>query len=261
MNRSSLLSRTPANLPESTHQRLNKYALAASAAGVGLLALAQSAEARIVYTPAHVKISNQKIALDLNHDGKTDFSFLQSFFTTTSVGEYSQDVLTVAPVGSNQVWGGVTGTQLNPHYAAALAAGVRVGPKGQFSNHDARGMAWFGYGHGTGGSGTCGGHWFDVKNRYVGLEFVVKGKRHFGWARLSVSCTTAQRQPTGVLTGYAYETIPNKAIVTGKTKGPDDEGGVEQVSSASAASSREAATVGFLALGAPGLCVWRREEA
>jgi len=24
-----------------------------------------------------------------------------------------------------------------------------------------------------------------------------------------------------LLTGYAYETIPNKAIITGKTKGPD----------------------------------------
>jgi hypothetical protein len=27
------------------------------------------------------------------------------------------------------------------------------------------------------------------------------------------------------LTGYAYETIPGKAIITGKTKGPDDEWG------------------------------------
>ena len=26
---------------------------------------------------------------------------------------------------------------------------------------------------------------------------------------------------TALLTGYAYETVPNKAIITGKTKGPD----------------------------------------
>jgi hypothetical protein len=26
---------------------------------------------------------------------------------------------------------------------------------------------------------------------------------------------------TGTLTGYAYETIPNKGIITGKTKGQD----------------------------------------
>jgi len=26
---------------------------------------------------------------------------------------------------------------------------------------------------------------------------------------------------SGTLTGYAYETIPNKPIITGQTKGPD----------------------------------------
>jgi hypothetical protein len=54
-----------------THQ-LNMYALAAGAAGVGLLALAPLAEAKIVYTPAHAKIT-QLVALDLNHDGSVDF--------------------------------------------------------------------------------------------------------------------------------------------------------------------------------------------
>ena len=28
---------------------------------------------------------------------------------------------------------------------------------------------------------------------------------------------------TATLTGYAYETVPNKAIIAGKTKGPDAE--------------------------------------
>jgi hypothetical protein len=42
-----------ANLPSSIHQQLNMYALVASAAGVGMLALAQPVEARVVFTPAH----------------------------------------------------------------------------------------------------------------------------------------------------------------------------------------------------------------
>jgi hypothetical protein len=73
MKRSSRPRKT-ADLSESVHQQLNMYVLAASAAGVGLLALAQSAEAKIVYTKTHVVIgTNHVYALDLNHDGVVDF--------------------------------------------------------------------------------------------------------------------------------------------------------------------------------------------
>jgi hypothetical protein len=44
-------SRAPSKLSDSVHHQLNMYALAASAAGVGILALAQTAEAKIIYTP------------------------------------------------------------------------------------------------------------------------------------------------------------------------------------------------------------------
>jgi hypothetical protein len=40
--------RTAVKLTGSTHRRLNAYALAAGAAGVGILALAQPSEAKIV---------------------------------------------------------------------------------------------------------------------------------------------------------------------------------------------------------------------
>src|SRR5215831_11871763 len=56
-----------------THQ-LNMYALAAGASGVGLLALAPPAEAKIIYTPAH--IIGPWFNLDLNHDGIVDFNFV-----------------------------------------------------------------------------------------------------------------------------------------------------------------------------------------
>jgi hypothetical protein len=51
MKRCSRPRRT-AELCKSLHQQLNAYALVASAAGVGVLALAQPAKAKIVYTPA-----------------------------------------------------------------------------------------------------------------------------------------------------------------------------------------------------------------
>jgi hypothetical protein len=68
-------SRTPSKLSDSLRQQLNMYALAATAAGVGLLALAQLAEAKIIYTKTHHVIDdhNRYYYLDLNHDGKADF--------------------------------------------------------------------------------------------------------------------------------------------------------------------------------------------
>jgi hypothetical protein len=59
-----------------------------------------------------------------------------------------------------------------------------------------------------------------VKNRYLGLRFIIKGETHFGWARLNVACNLGSKK-IGLLTGYAYETIANKPIIAGKTKGPD----------------------------------------
>ena len=52
---------------------------------------------------------------------------------------------------------------------------------------------------------------------------------------------------TAVLTGYAYETVANKGIETGKTSGPD-------------IASAQPATLGQLALGAEGLFARRREK-
>jgi hypothetical protein len=72
MKRSSRPTKTPANLSETVHQRLNMYALAAGASGVGLLALAPRADAKIIYTPAHAKV-NRLLPIDLNHDGVVDF--------------------------------------------------------------------------------------------------------------------------------------------------------------------------------------------
>jgi hypothetical protein len=251
-------SRTPSDLPHSIHQRLNMYALAATAGGVGMLAGTQASEAKIVYTPAHVVIGrDHKVALDLNHDGKNDFSFQETFITTTSVGEAHSLILSVLPSRkTNEIWG-------MGHHASALLAGIRVGPKGRFS-YAKKTMAVDIYQDGTGGSGTCGGLWNNVKHRYLGFKFSIKGTTHFGWARLNVACITTfnKHQITGVLTGYAYETVPNKPIITGKTKGPDEIGNVDQAIPATrAVATPEPAALGLLAMGAGGLPLWRREES
>jgi hypothetical protein len=74
-------------------------------------------------------------------------------------------------------------------------------------------------------TGRCFGKWNDVKNRYLGLKFNDSlGDVHYGWARLNERCNKKGKRGTGaetLLTGYAYETVPNKPIIAGETQGPD----------------------------------------
>lgn len=111
------------------------------------------------------------------------------------------------------------------------------------------------------GHGGGGGNWLNVSNRYLGMAFRIKGKTHYGWARLSVKYQFLHGL-TATLSGYAYETIAGKSIVARKTKGPDDD--VEKPPGAFLTNPipdiPQPASLGALALGAPGLSIWRRKE-
>ncbi len=223
------------------------YAAAAAAASVEIFALAVPGEAKIVYTHAHRRLPlNHILPLDLNHDGKTDFTFNDTHGTTYSGGGWG--ILTFFPNKSaNQIWGHVTSQHIRG-WASALAAGVQVGSKGRFYPGQkiiARSSSSNG-GIRKNTLNSCYGSWKDVTNRYLGLKFMIKGKTHYGWARLNVSC--ANLVVSGTLTGYAYETVPGKSIVTGKTKGPD-------------VITLQDASLGHLAQGSSGLSAWRNESA
>jgi hypothetical protein len=101
-------------------------------------------------------------------------------------------------------------------YAREFGPGIPVGPKVALKSKALMGHCLEQSGPMT-SVHTSKGNWLDVRNRYLGLKFTIKGKIHFGWARLTTTACAAN----GTLTSYAYETIPNKPIVTGKTKGPD----------------------------------------
>jgi len=239
----------PASLPAPTgigavplsaklEKSLLDYAAAATAAGVGMLALAGSAEAKIVYTRANQQIvPNHRFPLDLNHDKKVDFTLVDthgSFFGTMSTHIWG--FLTVYPNRSaNAIWGYQVGDNGFLRYASALSAGVKLGPMKGFSpGQKIMADSIFSTAAMRPNSTNCSGPWKGTTNRYLGFQFKIKNETHYGWARLSVSCSS--ETVTGTLTGYAYETIPNKPIVTGKTKGPDD--------------ATERTSLGYLARGA-----------
>jgi hypothetical protein len=256
MDRTSQLSRTPANLSDSVHHQLNLYALAATAAGVGILALTQPAEARIVYTPTHMKLQSGYTEIDLNHDGITDFALWIYRGHSTKI---ATSFLAVYPNAGNGAVGTAKGWFKS---AVALWQGAKIGPHrlfnggskasfaGQMVNRVTKlGSQTSSYWEGQFADGGKG-----VKKRYLGFQFLIKGKIHYGWARIRVDITG--KIFTVFLNGYAYETVPNKPIVAGATNGSDALVG-EPVSLNAPAT--QTPTLGLLALGSPGLFIWRRE--
>ncbi len=246
----------PANFRDSLHQHLHMYALAASAAGVSVLALAQPSEAEIIYTPVYNITPNHTVHLDLNGDGTIDFKFHDSF-SCTSFCEYIVGALTVKPAQpGNEIWG-YPGRSHN--YASALRAGVVIGSMDKFSPNKAV-MASGGYDAGTTTVGFCAGPWKNERNRYLGLKFMISGEVHYGWARLTENCAK-NGENSASLTGYAYETVPNKGIIAGRIKGKADDGEVGSVVPPPLSDPAPVpATLGLLAKGAPALCIWRRQE-
>jgi hypothetical protein len=102
------------------------------------------------------------------------------------------------------------------------------------------------------------GPWFNLNGRpaYLGIRFLINENTHFAWARVCVS-HSADKDYKVTVTGYAYETIPGKPIIAGATKGPED----AEPTAALSSGIPEPVTLGALALGAPGLSIWRRRES
>jgi hypothetical protein len=245
-------------LSEPINQRLNMYALAAGAAGVGILASAHPAEAKIVYTPSHIRINvnGALVNLDLNHDGISDFQFYAGYQGpgvpgrgfSPQEGNHGSNLEVTPAQPSNRVW---AVESKNVLCAAALPRGTRVGSHGPFQpGHSSLPMA-FANGNSTGGAAFC--PWLKVQQAFVGLKFVIQGKVHFGWARIKrVSGLVGF---PAVITGYAYETVPNKPIVTGKRYGAND----AELTIAASGSAPKPASLGLLAMGSPTVSIWRRK--
>jgi hypothetical protein len=238
------------------------YTLTATAAGVGILALAQPVQAKIIYTPAHKNFSQYPpLALDLNHDGIGDF-VLDLGGKATS-GSYAWRVAFAYAPRSNNMDEVVVTEKGHAAPAVALRAGSRIGPGRQFGGpgvlvgHFSRFMK--GGGTSTSWQDQWGNGGKGLKGRYLGLKFYIDGKVHYGWARVTV--TAKGKNFTATLTGYAYETIPNKPILAGKTKGREGDSGVERLSTAfPTAAVPTSAMLGVLALGAQSVPLWRQKD-
>jgi hypothetical protein len=277
--------KTTSQLVDPINRRLDAYALAADAArigqpaldtgspqhspahwpyllgAVGMLALTQVSEAKIVYTPANVYIhagGTSYFKFDLNHDGIDDMGFSQG----CAGGTFGNGCWLLAKPGAGN---GVEGVIKSSYgWVAALKAGGAIGHAKHFDQSASVIMA--SDHHGRFGSRNAG-YWNYSQARYVGVAFQIKGKTHYGWMRFK------QSSPDGAtLTGYAYETIPGKSIKAGQTKGSEDFADAPEFSKPDKSApgafltipiqdATQPPSLGMLALGAEGIPLWRRKEA
>jgi hypothetical protein len=205
----------PARLKPQLDRNLFAYAMAASAAGVGVLATAKPAEAHIVATPANISIPENGgiIEFDVDGDGIPDFGLsahIYEFAGAPPMGNFTSWLRVVPAQTGNAVWG------VSPdkdQCAAAVRGGASVNEVRPFKAEalvmlEAAGS----YTHGR--KSYC--PWRNENPPYLGLKFLINGGVHYGWARVNA----ALRATT--LTGYAYETIPDEPIAAGATDSAKD---------------------------------------
>lgn len=247
-------------LPENMDRGLRLYSVAAVAASVSALALAQPAEGEIIIKNKTIPIHpNTLVSLDLNGDGVDDFRIFLSQYT---IDMYSFNNLLVFPSarGADAVIGA-------DYSASALLRGAKIGPGDRFI------PTYAGYGIPIEESFLCtqncgqkSGYSFDQgllgrwaggqPNRFIGVRFKINGKTHYGWVRMTVTVKHKGNGhgPTGsfsaTITEYGYESVPNKACGAGLS-GPSVPDAVHSRAVPEQGSVRQAGpSLGMLAAGA-----------
>ncbi|MBZ5706301.1 MAG: hypothetical protein LAN63_13200 [Acidobacteriia bacterium] len=213
--RASTRIRVAEPLPGDTDKRLRAYALAASAAGVGLLALAPPAYAEIIYTPTHIKLTNGRLVVDLTNSGTENF-LLTDTTESHSGYAYTRELEINGSSNASVIGGDHKGVTV-------LHAGSVIGSSRSFQKVSGgegllAGASVSGYGFYS----RVYGNWANVRRSYMGLKFIINGEVHYGWAELSVLDRIDKHHGLNVgalLLGYAYETTPNLPIKAGQTNG------------------------------------------
>jgi len=219
-------------------KRVAAYGLAATGAGLGIIAGAEPAEAKIVYIPANILFEDRAV-IDIDNVD----------FVITQIKEDNFGYTFILKVQGGG--GGVLASSRFPGWAGRLSVGARIGASGHFYRNPQMAEAatynccpthtgpWDPYGPPGPSSG------------FLGLKFLINGQDHYGWAEISI-IGDPQGYPylegfRGVVRGYAYNTVPNQPILAGQTSEGSFIGEM----------APQPATLGLLALGAPGVDIWR----
>lgn len=272
----SLLHARPAHdLPEPLQRRLSSYGLAASAAGVTLLACSVPAGAAPVCKSLSVKLlGTDTYVLNPASQQFAPFNVAHTFWNGSSLtnGFWNRGFFTPNSAKAVTLLG-------KDGLPAALTAGENIGPGGYFGKGKSYGLL-FSYGPLNGGTKKQhqGNFDFGRNDNFFGFRFPISGKNHYGWVRLKVTFDPGfdGTATTVHVLGYGYESSPNTAIRAGECSetgaetealpslNNDARANAEVKSDSSAATAaadtrkQESGSLGALALGAPGVRLWRQ---
>ncbi len=278
--------KTSRELPEELHRRLNSYARAVGAAGVAILACSVPVDAAPVCKKLHIDlVGTGTYALNPAHQRVPPFNIAETYNNVSSLifGWWNRGFFVPNWAGAIPLLGA-------NNLPADVRSGASIGPGGNFAKGPSYGMLFT---FGPLGNGTFNHHKGNLQFgqvNYVGFKFGVAGESHYGWVRIKVTfkSRTDGKMGTMDIQGYGYEGTPNAAIRAGQcsepeqtsvsdakpphfvgrkpviareTKGAVDELSVRQTSPSSRTTpTPESAVLGTLALGSPGLVIWRREH-
>lgn len=267
--------KTPSELPEHLHRRLNSYALAGSAAGVAILACSIPVDAAPVCKTVYVKlVGTDTYALNPAHQLIPPFN----------VAETWKDVSSLTTTFWNRGffipnWPGARALLASNNLPADVRSGASIGPGEHFGKGQSYGLLFT---YGPGGGGTLHHHKGNLQLRqinYIGFEFSLAEESHYGWMRLRITFEPGGDGAIGTMHihSYGYETTPNKAIHAGQCSASQLSPDLLPVAGhitvtkrrnytspgtvcTSNSASLKPASLGLLALGASGLLLWRRKE-
>jgi hypothetical protein len=182
--------------------RLARYALA----GGALFGVPAAAQAGIIYTPGPFH-GGPGQTVNVNLDPLIDATTDLSIFATTTAPPPGPNSLASHWIGLNST-GALFSNNLNPLLFGdpITLANTNSGPgtlmKANFPGPTYT-FPWGGVANGS--------------SHYLGIEFLISGQQHLGWAEISM----VKSEPSFTIEGYAYETNAQTSIRAGDTGTPE----------------------------------------
>jgi hypothetical protein len=190
-------------MKKNLQSRISKYTAVA-----GAVVSAAGAQAQVVYTDVNPDYSHDApqdngfaiYPLDLNNDQTVDF--LVASRDTVTANAHVRFTLAV-PYGAGNAVAGETPSAYD--YALALDINTMVDST----------LNWIAasntMAYNVDSNNPYNENWNGVTDKYLGLQFIVGGNTHYGWARLDSYAIG----DSIVVKDYAFEATPNVGIMTG----------------------------------------------
>lgn len=216
-------------LPENLTKRLTAYAMAATAAGVGMLALATPAQASIILNTTPLSIIPPVGPVIINGVARLGFDSTTTFVSRPTPGmKYKTFNRQAEMLAFN---GGFV--------AGPLAKSALIDKSGVFVSNSLFAGWHYKSKSGVVVKSLASGLWAN-KSGYLGFKFKSNNETYFGWAHVKV--TESAKVQTGVISSFAYEDSADTPILAGELP----------------ATVPEPGTLVLLALGALGLVGLRK---